>query len=186
LRARTPNDPGEAALRRLLTPAPKYWICKRLPQAAAEAMEVLGGNGYVEEAPLARIYRESPLNSIWEGSGNVMCLDVLRAAARTPDALDIFFAELSPARGADRHFDAHVAAMKDRIAQDGMVESQARRLVEALVLALQAALLLRHGDPDVADAFCASRLGGDHGGAFGTLPAGLALRALAERARPGS
>ena len=178
------DDPGEAAFRRLLTPATKYWICKRLPQAAAEAMEVLGGNGYVEEAPLARIYRESPLNSIWEGSGNVMCLDVLRAAAKTPDALDIFFAELAPAGGADRYFDAHVAAMKDRIARDGLEESQARRLVEALVLALQGALLLRHGDPGVADAFCASRLGGDHGGAFGTLPAGLELRAIAERARP--
>ena len=178
------DDPGEAALRRLLTPAAKYWICKRLPFAAAEAMEVLGGNGYVEEAPLARIYRESPLNSIWEGSGNVMCLDVLRAAAKTPDALDILFAELGHASGADRYFDAHVAAMKDRIARDGMAENQARRLVEALVLALQGALLLRHGDPGVADAFCASRLGGDHGSAFGTLPAGLDLRAIAERARP--
>ncbi len=180
------DDPAETALRRLLTPAAKYWICKRLPMAAAEAMEVLGGNGYVEEAPLARIFRESPLNSIWEGSGNVMCLDVLRAAARTPDALDILFAELAPAGGADRHFDAHVEALKDRIARDGLAENQARHFVESLVLALQGALLLRQGDPDVADAFCASRLGGDQRGAFGTLPAGLDHRAIAERARPGS
>jgi putative acyl-CoA dehydrogenase len=184
------DDPAETALRRLLTPAAKYWICKRLPAASAEAMEVLGGNGYVEEAPLARIYRESPLNSIWEGSGNVMCLDVLRAATKTPEALDVLFAELAAAKSANRRFDAHVAALKDRIARDGLVESQARRLVEALVLALQGALLLRHGDPAVSDAFCAARLGngpgGDHCGAFGTLPAGLDLRAIAERARPAS
>ena len=178
------DDPQETAFRRLITPAAKYWVCKRGPFAAAEAMEVLGGNGYVEEGMLARLYREMPLNSIWEGSGNVMCLDVLRAAAKTPAALDTLFDEIGPAAGADRRLDAHVAALKHRLGQEGAVESQARRLVEAMILALQGALLVRHGDPAVADAFCAARLAGDHGGAFGTLPAGADLRRIAERALP--
>jgi putative acyl-CoA dehydrogenase len=177
------DDPAETAFRRLMTPATKFWVCKRGPFAVAEAMEVLGGNGYVEEGVLARLYREIPLNSIWEGSGNVMCLDVLRAAAKAPAALDILFAELAESAGADHRLDAHVAALKARIAT-GMIESQARRLVEAMVLALQGALLVRHGDPAVADAFCAARLDGDHGGSFGTLPAGADLRRIAERARP--
>jgi putative acyl-CoA dehydrogenase len=178
------DDPAETAFRRLITPAAKYWVCKRGPFAVAEAMEVLGGNGYVEDGPLARLYREIPLNSIWEGSGNVMCLDVLRAAAKAPDALDILFAEIGRVAGADGRLDAHAAALKGRIATQGLVESQARRLVEAMILALQGALLVQHGDPAVADAFCASRLDGDHGGAFGTLPAASDLRRIAERARP--
>jgi putative acyl-CoA dehydrogenase len=177
------DDPAETAFRRLVTPAAKFQICKRGPFAVAEAMEVLGGNGYVEEAVLARLYREIPLNSIWEGSGNVMCLDVLRAAAKAPETLDVLFAEIDRAAGADRRLDAHVAALKALTAA-GLVESQARRLVEAMVLALQGALLVQHGDPAVADAFCASRLGGDHGGSFGTLPVGADLRRIAERARP--
>ena len=180
------DDPQETAFRRLITPAAKYWVCKRGPFAAAEAMEVLGGNGYVEEGMLARLYREMPLNSIWEGSGNVMCLDVLRAAGKTPAALDTLFEEIGLASGADRRLDAHVAALKHRLGQEGAVESQARRLVEAMILALQGALLVRHGDPAVADAFCAARLAGDHGGAFGTLPAGADLRRIAERALPAS
>jgi putative acyl-CoA dehydrogenase len=150
----------------------------------AEAMEVLGGNGYVEEAIMARLYRELPLNSIWEGSGNVMCLDVLRALAKTPEALDVTLAEIGAARGADRRLDAHVQALTDDIARDGFQESQARRLVERLVLALQGALLVRHSEAAVADGFCASRLGPAQGGAFGGLPLGLDLRAIAERARP--
>jgi len=178
------DDPAEIAFRRLLTPAAKYWICKRGPALGAEAMEVLGGNGYVEEAILARLYRELPLNSIWEGSGNVMCLDVLRALAKTPQALDIALAEILAARGADRRLDAHVAALTDEIARNGFQESQARRLVERLVLALQGALLVRFSDAAVADGFCASRLGGTQGGAFGTLPFGIDLRAIAERGRP--
>jgi putative acyl-CoA dehydrogenase len=177
------DDPAETALRRLITPAAKFWVCKRGPFAVAEAMEVLGGNGYVEEGVLARLYREIPLNSIWEGSGNVMCLDVLRAAAKSPAALDILFAELAAAAGADRRLDAYVAALKRRLAA-GPSESQARRLVEAMILALQGALLVRHGDAAVADAFCASRLDGDHGGSFGTLPPSADLRGIAERARP--
>ena len=178
------DDPAETAFRRLITPAAKFWVCKRGPFAVAEAMEVLGGNGYVEEGPLSRLSREIPLNSIWEGSGNVMCLDVLRAAAKAPDALDILFAEIGRAAGADRRLDAHAAAVKGLLATQGLIESQARRLVEAMILALQGALLVQHGDAAVADAFCASRLDGDHGGAFGTLPAASNLRRIAERARP--
>jgi putative acyl-CoA dehydrogenase len=178
------DDPAETAFRRLLTPAAKYWICKRGPALGAEAMEVLGGNGYVEEAILARLYRELPLNSIWEGSGNVMCLDVLRALAKTPQALDIALAEIQAARGADRRLDAHVTALTDEIARDGFRESQARRLVERLVLSLQGALLVRFSDAAVADGFCASRLDGAQSGAFGTLPSGIDLRAIAERGRP--
>ena len=178
------DDPAETAFRRLLTPAAKYWICKRGPTLGAEAMEVLGGNGYVEEAIMARLYRELPLNSIWEGSGNVMCLDVLRALAKTPQALDIALAEIQAARGADRRLDAHVTALTDEIARDGFQESQARRLVERLVLALQGALLVRFSDAAVADGFCASRLRGTQSGAFGALPSGIDLRAIAERGRP--
>ena len=178
------DDPAETAFRRMLTPAAKYWICKRGPMLGAEAMEVLGGNGYVEEAIMGRLYRELPLNSIWEGSGNVMCLDVLRALAKTPEALDVTLAEIQAARGADRRLDAHVQALTDDIARDGCQESQARRLVERLVLSLQAALLVRFSDAAVADGFCASRLGSAQGGAFGGLPAGVDLRAIAERSRP--
>jgi putative acyl-CoA dehydrogenase len=178
------DDPAETAFRRMLTPATKYWICKRGPAVGAEAMEVLGGNGYVEEAIMARLYRELPLNSIWEGSGNVMCLDVLRALAKTPEALDVALAEIQAARGGDRRLDAHVMALTDEIARNGFPESQARRLVERLVLALQGALLVRFSDPAVADGFCASRLDGSQSGAFGTLPPGVDLRAIAERGRP--
>ena len=178
------DDPAEIAFRRMLTPAAKYWICKRGPTLGAEAMEVLGGNGYVEEAIMGRLYRELPLNSIWEGSGNVMCLDVMRALAKTPEALDVALAAIRAAQGADRRLDAHVAALSDDIARDGFQESQARRLVERLVLALQGALLVRFSDAAVADGFCASRLGGAQAGAFGTLPLGVDLRAIAERARP--
>jgi putative acyl-CoA dehydrogenase len=178
------DDAAETAFRRMLTPAAKYWICKRGPALGAEAMEVLGGNGYVEEAIMARLYRELPLNSIWEGSGNVMCLDVMRALAKTPEALDVALGEIQAARGADRRLDAHVASLTNDIARDGFQESQARRLVERLVLALQGALLVRHAHPAVADGFCASRLGPAQGGAFGGLPLGVDLRTIAERARP--
>jgi putative acyl-CoA dehydrogenase len=177
------DDPAETAFRRMLTPAAKYWICKRGPMLGAEAMEVLGGNGYVEEAIMGRLYRELPLNSIWEGSGNVMCLDVLRALAKTPEALDVALAEIRAARGADRRLDAHVQHLTDDVARDGFPESQARRLVERLVLALQGALLVRFAPATVADGFCASRLG-NQAGAFGTLPTGIDIRTIAERARP--
>ena len=179
-----PDDPGEAAFARLVTPAAKYWICKRGPMLAAEAMEVLGGNGYVEEGPMPRLYREMPVNSIWEGSGNIMCLDVLRAAGRSPDSLDAAMAELKSAAGADRRFDAFCTCLADDFAARAALEGQARRIVERLVLALQGALLLKHAKPAVADAFCASRLDSDHGGAFGTLPVGIDAGRIARAAAP--
>jgi len=178
------DDAVSTAWRRLVTPAAKYWICKRGPMVAAEAMEVLGGVGYVEETPMPRIYREMPVNSIWEGSGNVMCLDVLRAMARNPDSVAALAGDLKTVRGADRRLDTFIAALSDDLSDRKNLEARGRRLVERLVLAVQGAQLVRHAAPDVADAFCASRLAGDHGGAFGTLPAGLPLAALARRAAP--
>ncbi len=133
---------------------------------------------------MARLYREMPLNSIWEGSGNVMCLDVLRAAGKSPDALPAFWTELDRARGLDGRLDRFVGDLKDRVATEGLPEAGGRRLVEAMMLALQGAILVRGGDPLVADLFCASRLGGDHGAAFGTLPASRDLAAIVERATP--
>ncbi len=160
----------------------KYWVCKRAPAGVGEALECLGGNGYVEESGLPRLYREAPLNSIWEGSGNVICLDVLRALAKEPPAVEALFAELREARGADRRLDAHVDATEALLAR--AEEGQARRLVEALALALQGTLLVLHGPPEVADAFCASRLAGDWGRTLGTLPRGVDLPALVDRAQP--
>jgi putative acyl-CoA dehydrogenase len=179
------EDPAEAAFRRLVTPAAKYWVCRRGPAFAAEAMEALGGNGYVEEAPIGRIYREMPVNSIWEGSGNVMCLDVLRAMGRLPDALEALIAELRLASGASRHFDAMLRRL-EAWAASGVAEEEARRFVQGLVQALQASLLLRFAPAAVADAFCASRLGEEGtGGAFGTLPHRLETSDILARAQPG-
>jgi putative acyl-CoA dehydrogenase len=177
------DDPGETALRRLMTPAAKYWICKRGITLAGEAMEVVGGNGYVEESLMPRIYREMPVNSIWEGSGNIMCLDVLRALQRTLEAGDALRAELMPARGSEARLDRFLERL-DALLAARPDETQARRLAEMLVLAVQGALLVRFAPPAVADAFCASRLEGEHGGAFGTLPAGIDLAAIVERAAP--
>jgi putative acyl-CoA dehydrogenase len=176
------DDPAETALRRLLTPIAKYWICKRGPMLAAEAMEVLGGNGYVEDWPLARLYREMPVNSIWEGSGNVMCLDVLRAAQKSPAALALVEQELAAARGADARLDGAAEALLAGLAAASGDEEGARRLTERLALALQAALLVRFAPPAVASAFCAARLGGERGATFGTLPAGTDLEAILARA----
>ncbi|MBR0643886.1 isovaleryl-CoA dehydrogenase [Plastoroseomonas hellenica] len=179
------EDPAEAAFRRVVTPAAKYWVCKRGPAFAAEAMEVLGGSGYVEEAPLGRLYREMPVNSIWEGSGNIMCLDVLRAIARAPAALEVVMTELRSAAGATPLFDACLRQLEARLAA-GVTEEEARSVVQSLVQVLQASLLLRFAPAAVSDAFCASRLreGGTQG-AFGTLPAGLATGEILARARPG-
>lgn len=176
------GDEGERAFRRIATAVGKYWVTKRGPAFTAEALECLGGNGYVEESGMPRHYREAPLLSIWEGSGNVNALDVLRALGREPGAADALFAELALARGADARLDAAVARLKDRLAETDQVG--ARRLVEAMALALQASLLVRHAPAAIADAFCASRLGGDWGHAFGTLPAGAALTAVLDRALP--
>jgi putative acyl-CoA dehydrogenase len=177
------DDAGETAFRRLTTPAAKYWVCKRSITFAGEAMEVLGGNGYVEDSMMPRLYREMPVNSIWEGSGNVMCLDVLRALQRTPEAGEALRAELAAAKGGDPRLDRFAASLEATL-RASPDEAVARRLAERLVLALQAALLVRFAPAPIADAFCASRLEGDHGGAFGTLPAGLDLRAIVERAAP--
>jgi len=179
-----PDDPAEASFARLVTPAAKYWICKRAPALAAEAMEVLGGNGYVEEGPMPRLYREMPVNSIWEGSGNIMCLDVLRAATRTPDSLDAVMAELRSANGADRRFDAFCGRLESDFTGRTPHEGEARRIVERLVLALQGALLLKDGTGGIVDAFCASRLDGASGRAFGTLPGGIDAARIARAVVP--
>ncbi|MFG2931459.1 DNA alkylation response protein [Streptomyces achromogenes] len=177
------GDAGERAFRRIATAVGKYWVTKRGPAFTAEALECLGGNGYVEDSGMPRHYREAPLLSIWEGSGNVNALDVLRALGREPDTAEALFAELALARGADARLDATAAALRDELA--GTDQVGARRLVERMALALQASLLVRHAPHPVADAFCASRLGGDWGHAFGTLPAGTGLDAILERALPG-
>jgi putative acyl-CoA dehydrogenase len=184
---RAAGDPAEAALRRLVTAVAKYWVCKRAPAVAAEALECLGGNGYVEESGLPRLYREAPLNSIWEGAGNINSLDVLRVLARQPEALAAYLDELAPARAAEPRLDRAAAACERELAAAADpvgLQAGARRLVERLAVLLQAALLVRHGHPAVADAFCASRVAGDRGSAFGTLPPGLDLAAILERATP--
>src|SRR5205823_8731374 len=172
----------EAPFRRIATAVAKYWICKRAAPFAAEALECLGGNGYVEESIMPRIYREAPLNSIWEGSGNVICLDVLRALGKEPQARDALVAELRLSRGADRRLDAALDAAEAALVQPD--EAAARRLVESLALALQASLLLRHAPPAIADALCATRLAGDHGHAFGPLPAAADVDSILSRACP--
>jgi putative acyl-CoA dehydrogenase len=177
-------DEEDTAFKRLATAVGKYWVCKRFAPLAAEAMECLGGNGYVEESGMPRLYREAPLNSIWEGSGNVNALDVLRALAKSPTALEAYFAEVELASGADRRLDAFVAGVRDEFSDLEGVETRARRIVEKLALALQGSLLVRHAPPAVADAFCASRLAGDGGLAFGTLPASVDAMAIVERHRP--
>ncbi len=185
-RAYDEDDERAAVWRRVMTPAAKFWICKRAPLLAAEAMEVLGGNGYVEEFVLARIYRELPVNSIWEGSGNIMCLDVLRALGRMPGAAALLLRELGDAVHADKRLAGLVGRLERRLKadEDEHDESQARGIVRDLVLASQAALLLRHSPTAVAEAFCASRLGDEPGGTFGLLPAGTALRFIVDRAAP--
>jgi putative acyl-CoA dehydrogenase len=177
-------DENDEAFRRIATAIGKYWICKRGPRLAFEAMECLGGNGYVEEGPLGRIYREMPLNSIWEGSGNVLALDVLRAIARTPETLDAVLAEVKLAIGANAQLDAHVDTLTSAIATADDYEPRARRLVEDAALALQASLLVRHAPTHVADAFCASRLGDERGREYGTLPAGVDAPAIVARHTP--
>jgi putative acyl-CoA dehydrogenase len=177
-------DEEDTAFKRLATAVGKYWVCKRFPTVAFEAMECLGGNGYVEESGMPRLYREAPLNSIWEGSGNVNALDVLRAMAKVPDALEGFFAEVELGAGADPRLDAFVASTRGEFSDLADVEVRARRIVEKLGLALQGSLLVRHAPAPVADAFCASRLAGDGGLALGTLPAGTDLRAIVDRHTP--
>ncbi|MDA5143795.1 DNA alkylation response protein [Streptomyces sp. AD681] len=177
------GDEGEAAFRRIATAVGKYWVTKRGPAFTAEALECLGGNGYVEESGMPRHYREAPLLSIWEGSGNVNALDVLRALGRSPASAHALFEELALAGGADARLDAAVTRLRTGLGEAS--ETGARRLVELMALTLQASLLVRHAPPAVADAFCASRLGGDWGHAFGTLPDTADLGGILARALPG-
>lgn len=180
------DDGGEQeqAFLRLALPAAKYWVTKRCTAVAVEAMECLGGNGYVEESGMPRLLRESPLNSVWEGSGNVQALDVLRALQREPHALNAFLQEVGRARGADHRLDGAIKDLLTELADLDGIEARARRLVERLALVLQGSLLVRYAPSEVADAFCASRLGGDWGSAFGTLPHTLDLRSVVDRAQP--
>lgn len=179
----SPRDAHEAALGRVATAIGKYWVCKRTPMQVNEAQECLGGIGYVEENILPRLYRQAPLNSIWEGSGNVQCLDVLRALSREPECREALFSELRMLHGEHRDFDTHLARLQRDLGNTDSLETRSRRLVEDTALALQAAELLRAGDRTVAAAFCRSRLGGEHGYSFGTLPADVPLKALMERSR---
>ncbi|MGW4868833.1 acyl-CoA dehydrogenase family protein [Streptomyces chartreusis] len=174
----------EQALLRIAVPAAKYWVTKRCAPVTVEAAECLGGNGYVEESGMPRLVRESPLNSIWEGAGNVQALDVLRALQREPAALDAYLREVGRARGADHRLDGAIKALLTDLADLDGIEARARRLTERLALVLQGSLLVRFAPPEVADAFCASRLGSDGGAAFGTLPHTLDLAAIVERSRP--
>ncbi|MFF4591269.1 acyl-CoA dehydrogenase family protein [Streptomyces sp. NPDC001388] len=181
------DDGGEQerAFLRIAVPAAKYWVTKRCTPVVVEAAECLGGNGYVEESGMPRLVRESPLNSVWEGAGNVQALDVLRALQREPRALNAYLQEVGLARGADHRLDAAIKGLLTELADLEGVEARARRLAERFALVLQGALLVRFAPPEVADAFCASRLGGDGGAAFGTLPHSLDLAGVVERAAPG-
>jgi putative acyl-CoA dehydrogenase len=169
------------AFKRIANAVIKYWTCKRAPAHAVECLECLGGNGYVEESGMPRLYREAPLQSIWEGSGNVQCLDVLRAMVKNPDSVDAFFAEVAEAEGSEPRLDAYVAELRKDLGDTTGIEARARSLVERMALALQGSLLVRFGDEAVADAFCASRLEGNWGQAFGTLPGGTDFTRIIER-----
>ena len=195
--ARSYDEPSEGAFRRFATAVSKYWVSKRAAAHAAEALECLGGNGFVEESGMPLLYRDAPLNSIWEGSGNVAALDVLRAIVKEPDGLPAFLAECELAAGAEPRLDAHLTALRERVTatfaggdgdspEERLYAGQfsARRLVEDLAVALQASLLVRHAPAAVADAFCAGRLDGDRGRVYGTLPAGIDAAAIIERAVP--
>ena len=177
-----PANEHERHVMRILTPIAKYWHCKRLPAHTVEAMECLGGNGYVEEGPLGRLYREAPLNGIWEGSGNVICLDVCRAMQKAPQTIDAVLRELS-GTGDDR-IEREVQRIRDLLAQPDQVEASARRLVERIAVAVQCMLMRTHAPQGNADAFITSRLE-DGGRLFGTLPATTNFRPIVERAALG-
>jgi putative acyl-CoA dehydrogenase len=183
--ARAGESSTDAQLfKRLATAVGKYWACKRAPNHAFESLECLGGNGYVEESGMPRLYREAPLASIWEGSGNVMSLDVLRALVREPRSAEVFMAEVQLAAGGDARLDAHIARLQRELSDFEQIETRARRVVEAMALALEGSLLVRHAPGEVADAFCGSRLGGEGGLEYGTLSAGTAFASIIERHRP--
>ncbi|MEQ1438737.1 isovaleryl-CoA dehydrogenase [Fontimonas sp. SYSU GA230001] len=177
-----PRDAAQAAFARIATAVGKYWICKRAPAFVNEAQECLGGAGYVEETNLPRLYRQAPLNSIWEGSGNIQCLDVLRALSKEPETREALFAELLAAKGANAELDREIAWLSTAFDDVTTLELRSRMVVERVALALQASVLLRAGEAGVADTFCATRLGGEHGLNYGTLPAAAAFDALVARA----
>jgi putative acyl-CoA dehydrogenase len=175
---------ADAALLRLALPSAKYYVCKRAPMVVGEALECLGGNGYVEESGLPRMYREAPLMSIWEGSGNVTALDVLRAIGREPSTVEAVLAELDETAGADARLDARVATLRDELRSPE--PARARRIAELIALCLQGSLLVRHSPTGVAEAFCASRLGDESGRTLGVLPRGIDPQPLVERVTPRS
>jgi putative acyl-CoA dehydrogenase len=177
------GDAEAGLLVRIGTPVGKYWNCKRVVGVVHEALECHGGNGFIEEAPMARLYREAPLNGIWEGSGNIIALDVLRAASRSPQSVSVFIAEVRRAKGGDKRLDRMIERLQDELSAPQEHEARARRIVERMAIALQASLMIRHSPSAIADAFCATRLGGDDGSVYGCLPAGLDQRAIVERAR---
>ncbi len=179
------DDPHEAALRRIALPLAKFWVCKRTPGFVAEALECLGGNGYVEDSGLPLLYREAPLNSVWEGSGNVNALDVLRALAREPEALAAWITEVGHARGADARLDRAVDDTLTLLGESGAQEAGARRLAGRMAACLQGSLLVRYAPAEVADAFCGSRLGTSYDGTYGTLSTSVAdLKTIVERTTP--
>jgi putative acyl-CoA dehydrogenase len=178
------HDPHEAALRRIALPLAKFWVCKRTPMMVAEALECLGGNGYVEESAMPLLFRESPLNSIWEGSGNVNALDVLRALSREPEVLAAWITEVGRAQGEDPRLDRAVHHVLETLADTSALEVGARRLAGQMAACLQGALLVQHAPAAVADAFCATRLGTEYGGTLGTLPRGTDLASIVERTTP--
>jgi len=181
-------DPHEDAIARLVTAVGKYWVCKRTPQVAVEAMECIGGSGVMEDSPFPRHHREAPVNAIWEGSGNVQCLDVLRALQKSPEVLPAFLAELHAARGGHRAYDTALASLQADLAQlpaePEALEFSARHLVDRMACLVQAAQLLRHAPAAVADGFCASRLGAQGQHQFGALPRGVDVGAVLARAMP--
>jgi putative acyl-CoA dehydrogenase len=178
-------DAGERELQRVLTPIAKYWMCKRMPAVAVEAMECLGGNGYVEEAPLARLYREAPLNGIWEGSANVICLDALRALGRSREAFDVLAAEIASA--SDARIARRMQWVARTLADPAAAERSARAVAETLALCMQASLMKRHSSGSAAEAFCGARLEMPGGGrAFGTLPQEVSLGEIVQRAALGA
>ena len=178
------SDAHEDLLVRLAVPVGKYWICKRTPAHAYEAMECIGGSGVMEDCMMPRLFRESPVNAIWEGSGNVQCLDVLRALRKSPDAVEAFFAEVGKARGGDASLDAHVAALARDLGDPTEVEYRARDVVDRMAVALQAALLVQQAPPAVSHAYCRSRLDGKGHHNFGALPRGVDCNAIIERTWP--
>jgi putative acyl-CoA dehydrogenase len=176
------GDQGETLLRRIGLAASKYWVCKRATGHAAEAMECFGGNGYVEESGMPRLYREAPLMGIWEGSGNVSALDTLRAMATRPESVEVLFDELGSTTGQDARLDAHIAELRPQLDDLATIQYRGRKIAEDICLALQGSLLVRHGHPAVAEAFLATRLDRRWGGAYGTMPTGLDLAPILERA----